>query len=81
LVAALASHAALAKLLYAGRVAASSSAGGTAELHLGSQIMFYAGDVIEALLLVVFFAQWYVRSGRELGRAQYVVGTDPVTRQ
>jgi putative membrane protein len=68
---ALASHAALAKLLYAGKMTASSSAGSLAELHLGSQTMFYGGDVIEAALLVIFFGQWYVRSGRALGREQH----------
>ena len=70
---ALGSHAALAKLIYAGWLG-----GGLAhtlpagDIHLGAQLMYYGGDVIDLALVVTFFAQWYVRAGRTLTQAPRV---------
>ncbi|MBV9167375.1 MAG: cytochrome c oxidase assembly protein [Solirubrobacterales bacterium] len=68
---ALGSHAALAKLIYAGWMG-----GGlahtlpTEDIHAGAQLMYYGGDAIDAALLVIFFAQWYARAGRALAHAE-----------
>jgi putative membrane protein len=63
---ALGSHAALAKLLYAGY--GDLTTVGTHQLHDGAQLMYYAGDAVDALLLVAFFGQWYAAGGRRLKR-------------
>ncbi len=68
LIIALGSHAALAKLLYAGY--GSVRTGGVAQLHQGAEIMYYGGDVVDLMLLIAFFAQWYVREGRRLRHRQ-----------
>ena len=69
-------HAALAKLIYAGWLG-----GGLAhalppdQLHTGAELMYYGGDTIDVLLLVAFFAQWYIKAGHRLSRQQrYVHG-------
>ncbi|MGX5359680.1 cytochrome c oxidase assembly protein [Kocuria sp. KH4] len=51
----LAVHAVLAKRLY-GHPPAGVDA---ADARLGSQLMYYGGDAVDVVLLVVFFAQWY----------------------
>jgi putative membrane protein len=65
LFAALAAHAAMAKLLYAG---AGSVTAGAGDLHDGAQLMYYGGDVIDLLLLTAFLGQWYARGGRDQER-------------
>ena len=67
----LGSHAALAKLIYAGWLGGGmTSVIPPAELHTGAQLMYYDGDLIDLLLLVAFFAQWYATGGRLLAREQ-----------
>lgn len=63
---ALGSHAALAKLLYAGygEIRATSS-----ELRQGAEVMYYGGDAFDLAFFVAFFAQWYAAGGRTLRRA------------
>jgi putative membrane protein len=66
LVFALGSHAALAKLLYAGYGDLTTVS--ARQLHDGAQLMYYAGDAVDALLLLAFFGQWYAAGGRRLER-------------
>jgi putative membrane protein len=61
LVAALAAHAVLAKLLYAY---------GPPDQRLGAQIMWYGGDLVDGALVCAFFAQWHARAGRTLARTR-----------
>ena len=63
---ALGSHAALAKLLYAGY--GDLTIVGTHQLHDGAQFIYDAGDAVDALLLVAFFGQWDAAGGRRLKR-------------
>ena len=66
LVFALGSHAALAKLLYAGYGDLTTVS--ARQLHDGARLMYYAGDAVDALLLLAFFGQWYAAGGRRLER-------------
>jgi len=66
LLVALGSHAALAKLLYAGYGDLSSVP--IRELHGGAELMYYAGDAVDVLLLAAFFRRWYVAGGRRIER-------------
>jgi putative membrane protein len=66
---ALGSHAALAKLIYAGWIGGGLATSlPTRDIHAGAQLMYYGGDLIDLALLVAFFAQWYTRGGRLLAR-------------
>ncbi|MEL4317532.1 cytochrome c oxidase assembly protein [Leifsonia sp. YIM 134122] len=62
LVIALASHAILAKYLYANPPATVS----LAQARDGAQLMYYLGAWIEAAVVVVFCAQWYRSAGRRI---------------
>ncbi|MFI1675523.1 cytochrome c oxidase assembly protein [Streptomyces sp. NPDC020607] len=68
LLAAGAAHAVLAKTLYA------TPPPGTfftpADLHTGSQLMYYGGDLVEVALAVVVAASWYRAAGRARARDQ-----------
>ena len=66
LVIAAASHDILAKLMYAWNLPA--DAGPVAARHLGSELMYYGGTVIDVALAVVIMAQWYAATGRALAR-------------
>jgi putative membrane protein len=66
LVIAAASHDTLAKLMYAWNLP--SGAGPVAARHLGSELMYYGGTVIEVALAVIIMAQWYAATGRALAR-------------
>ncbi len=66
LLAALAGHAILAKLLYAIPLPGAQLA--EADRQLGAQLLWYGGDVIDVALLIVFFRQWYAATGRQLAR-------------
>jgi putative membrane protein len=79
---ALAAHAAMAKLLYAGAGAVTASPG---EVRTGAQLMYYGGDVADVLLLTAFLGRWYAAGGRRLERerrrevlAASRIGTEPV---
>jgi putative membrane protein len=67
LLVALGAHAAIAKLLYAGYGELPSVP--VSERHAGAQLMYYAGDLVDALVLIVFFGRWYVAGGRRLRQA------------
>lgn len=69
LVLAMASHAVLAKLLYAHPPGTTS----VADAQAGALTMYYAGAVAELVLVVIFCAQWYRESGRRLARADALV--------
>jgi putative membrane protein len=64
---ALGSHAALAKLLYGGYGAIHAT---SPELRQGAELMYYGGDAIDLVLVLVFFAQWYAAGGRRLRQAR-----------
>jgi putative membrane protein len=66
LLAAGAGHDILAKLLYAEHNPTVD--GSPIQLHLGAQMMYYGGNVIEVLLAVIVMTDWYQRSGRRLAR-------------
>ena len=63
-----ASHDLLAKLLYAKQIP--TTAGMPDQIHLGAQIMYYGGNVIELLLATLVMTGWYQRSGRRLKQEQ-----------
>lgn len=65
LVGALAAHAVLAKTIYADGLPGIA----LADVQAGAQLMYYAGDVIDAALAVVLCAQWYRAAGRARLRA------------
>ena len=47
------------------RANAAVTAGGTPEqIHLGAQIMYYGGNLIEVMLATMLMTTWYTRSGR-----------------
>jgi putative membrane protein len=64
LLVALGAHAAIAKLLYAGYGELPSVP--VSERHAGAQLMYYAGDLVDAVVLIVFFGRWYAAGGRRL---------------
>ncbi|MYZ18509.1 cytochrome c oxidase assembly protein [Streptomyces sp. SID337] len=66
LLAAGAAHAALAKTLYATAPPGTSFTAG--DLHAGSQLMYYGGDLVEAALAAVVAASWYRAAGRRQRR-------------
>jgi putative membrane protein len=67
LVAAAASHDTLAKLMYAWDLPA--GAGPVAGRHLGAELMYYGGTVVDVALAAIVMAQWYSATGRSLARA------------
>lgn len=64
LVSALASHGILAKYLYAHPPVGVS----LAEAQSGSMLMYYGGDVADAVLIGILCLQWYRAAGKELAR-------------
>lgn len=65
---ALGAHAALAKLLYAGYGDVTSA--GAADVRRGAELMYYGGDLVDLIVLVAFFSQWYAAQGRRLRHHQ-----------
>lgn len=65
----LAAHSVLAKRLWAHPPAGVEAA----DARLGAQLMYYGGDAVHVLLLVVFFAQWYA-AARPRARARPAPG-------
>jgi putative membrane protein len=74
LVLTLASHAILAKYLYAHPPAGVTPL----EARQGAELMYYAGSWIEAAVIVVFCTHWYRATGRGLAAAQ--IPATPVRR-
>lgn len=64
LVAVLAAHSILAKLLYA----SPPSEVTVAETGVGAMVMYYGGGVIDACLIVILCTQWYRQAGRRRHR-------------
>jgi putative membrane protein len=71
LLAVIASHAVLAKHLY-GHAPLGVPVGDAQE---GARFMYYAGATVEALVVVLFCADWYRAAGRRLSRARQAVST------
>jgi putative membrane protein len=63
-----AGHDTLAKLIYAWNLPAGG--GPIASRHIGAELMYYGGTVIEVALAAVVMAQWYLISGRALARTR-----------
>jgi putative membrane protein len=66
LVGASAGHAVLAKTIYAAGVPALPAM--WPDVHLGAQVMYYGGDVVEIGLVTALALQWYAAQGRALQR-------------
>jgi putative membrane protein len=70
---AMAAHGALAKLLYVhGPVAATASGVSLGERQAAGLILWYGGDAIDLVLLLLLFVQWYISGGRRLSRQRAV---------
>ena len=74
LVLSMASHAVLAKYLYANPPAGVP----LAAAHDGAQLMYYGGAAIEAVMVVIFCAQWYREAGRRIAPRHGVTGAAPL---
>jgi putative membrane protein len=61
-----AGHGIFAKLLYANQLPALGRP--PAQIRLGAQLMYYGGNIIEILVVIVVMASWYGRGGRALRR-------------
>lgn len=61
-----AAHDTLAKLMYAHSLPADG--GSIASRHIGAELMYYGGTVIDLVLAIVLMAQWYQATGRALDR-------------
>jgi putative membrane protein len=71
-----AGHDILAKLIYAHNLPAGG--GSIAERHLGAELMYYGGAIIDLALAIAVMTQWYQSTGRELARAERRAGpADP----
>jgi putative membrane protein len=69
LILAMAAHGTLAKLLYAhGPAVAAASGVPLPERQAAGLLMWYGGDAIDLVLLLLFFAQWYLVGSRRLRR-------------
>lgn len=62
LVVSLAAHGILAKLLYAHPLASTE----ISDARAGAQLMFYGGDAVDVVLMVLLCAEWYRSAGRRL---------------
>jgi putative membrane protein len=71
LVLALGAHATLAKWLYAHPPAGVP----LAQAEIGSQLMYYGGDAVDLLLIVIFCHQWYVAARPQAVAGPEIAGT------
>ena len=73
-----AAHDTLAKLMYAHSLPAGG--GSIASRHIGAELMYYGGTVIDLALAIVLMAQWYQASGRALARTarRGMMGHEPL---
>jgi putative membrane protein len=80
-----AAHDTLTKLMYAHDLPAAS--GPVSDRHIGAELMYYGGTVIDVAIAVVLMAQWWRVSGRILARSTRRAGqgdrpaTEPATAQ
>jgi putative membrane protein len=66
---AMAAHAVLAKLLYVhGPLLASPAAVSPGAPETAGLLLWYGGDAVDLVLLLLFFSQWYAAAGRALRR-------------
>jgi putative membrane protein len=72
IVAVLAAHAILSKLLYAHAGSLAGAGSSADDWRQAAQILWYGGDAVDAGLLVAFFGQRYALAGRRLARARDV---------
>jgi putative membrane protein len=72
----MASHAVLSKYLYAHPPASLAAA----SVREGAQLMYYAGAWVEAVIVVIFCARWYVAAGRRPGAAVRAGARDRIGR-
>jgi putative membrane protein len=82
LVLALGAHGTLAKLLYADGASVAGLQAAVVSVRdwrLGTQIMWYGGDVVDVALVFAFFLQWYIAGGRRLARARHARPAPSVT--
>ncbi len=47
-----------------------AGAGPVAARHLGAELMYYGGTVVDVALAAIVMAQWYTATGRSLARAR-----------
>lgn len=73
LVVSLAGHGVLTKLLYADPLPGVPPA----EAHAGAELMFYGGDAVEFIIIVLLCAEWYRVTGRQLRSVASAVGRQP----
>jgi putative membrane protein len=66
LVVAGAGHDTLAKLMYAHNLPAGG--GSISDRHVGSELMYYGGTLIDLALAIILMTRWYQWTGRELAR-------------
>jgi putative membrane protein len=67
-----AGHDILAKLIYAHNLPVGG--GSIAERHLGAELMYYGGTIIDLALAIAVMSQWYQSTGRELARTERRAG-------
>ena len=73
LIAALAAHAVLGRLLYAHAATLATDGSSPDDWRQGAQLLFYGGDLVDLALLVCFFARWYALEGRRVARRRTTV--------
>jgi putative membrane protein len=61
-----AGHDTLTKLMYAHNLPAGG--GSIANRHIGAELMYYGGTIIDIALAIILMTQWYQTTGRELRR-------------
>jgi putative membrane protein len=61
-----AGHDILSKLMYAHNLPAGG--GSIADRHMGAELMYYGGTIIDVALAIILMTQWYQSTGRELAR-------------
>jgi putative membrane protein len=62
-----AGHDTLTKLMYAHNLPAGG--GSITDRHIGAELMYYGGTIIDLALAIIVMTQWYQATGRELARA------------
>jgi putative membrane protein len=80
LVVAGAGHDTLSKLMYAHNLPAGG--GSIADRHMGAELMYYGGTIIDVALAIILMTQWYQSTGRALARtARRSASQQQVTHQ
>ena len=75
-----AGHDTLSMLMYAHNLPAGG--GSIADRHMGAELMYYGGTIIDVALAIILMMQWYQSTGRELARsARRSTSQQQVTRK